>query len=167
MAEAFKEQVSFAIAYSSRGWYITQLESEPRMTIIAVMATKIPSGAAECGDLGQGVGNRRFRIGEFVEGHQAGNHQRQQGVEHQNQPTGTNQRSWHGFSGVFNFAGHITDRGHAGIRPTGGRDPRQQRHKAARCANRSGGKGGKILRFKPEDPKANDDSERDNFGDGN
>ena len=44
---------------------------------------------------------------------------------------------------------------------------RQQRHKAARCANRSGGRGGKILRFKPEDPKANDDSERDNFGDGN
>lgn len=36
-----KNRLFFAIAYSSRGWYITQLESELRMTIIAVMATKI------------------------------------------------------------------------------------------------------------------------------
>ncbi|CTZ03602.1 Uncharacterised protein [Escherichia coli] len=167
MAEAFKEQVVFRhrvfqprLVHHAAGKR-TKNDDHRRD------GNKDPSGAAECGDPGQGVGNRRFRIGEFVEGHQAGNHQRQQGVEHQNQQTGTNQRSWHGFSGVFNFAGHITDRGHAGIRPTGGRDPRQQRHKAARCANRSGGRGGKILRFKPEDPKANDDSERDNFGDGN
>ncbi len=92
-----KNRLSFAIAYSSQ--LVHHAAGKPTKNDNHRRdGNKDPSGAAEC-DPGQGVGNRRFRIGEFVEGHQAGNHQRQPGVEHQNQQAGDRSaRSWHGFS---------------------------------------------------------------------
>lgn len=167
MVEVFKEQVVFRYrVFQSRLVYYV-VGKRIKNDDYRRDGNKDFSGVVECGDLGQGVGNRRFRIGEFVEGYQVGNYQRQQGVEYQNQQIGINQRSWYGFFGVFNFVGYIIDRGYVGIRLIGGRDFRQQRYKVVRCVNRSGGRGGKIFRFKLEDFKVNDDSERDNFGDGN
>lgn len=43
LCKDLKNKLSFAIAYSIRGWYIIQDDNEPITTIIAIIATIVPA----------------------------------------------------------------------------------------------------------------------------
>ena len=89
---------------------------------------------ADPGQHGGRVGQGSRGTLQRVKGHNPGDYNRQQRVQHDNEQHRADQRPWHGLFRILDLAGHVAAGAHAVIGPAGGGDTGQQSRQAHRSA---------------------------------